>query len=283
MKKSFDILINAFNELKENEKFFKFLGLVLTVGNLLNGKIAYSFKISTLTKLIDTKSYDGKTRLIDYLIQQCSEKKELRDLYEIEKYLKWVREAKNQVNLLLLENDIISLQSDLDRIRRLLVYFKNDKDFYEKINPFYNEAVTKMMTLNEKKIEMKILMKDICELYVIDENQILKESDNLDFFGEICKFLQSWEEGKQKILIQKEKENLAHKKAEREEIKKEEKLKEEKIKEEERVKSTKREGRGQIQETEDMMSKGAFTRRRKKNSFKEDNTPITIGIAKDYF
>jgi chaperonin cofactor prefoldin len=60
-------------EMQKSEKLFKFLTIVLAMSNYLNAKSryknSYGFKLDTLLKLRDTKTSDGKSNLLCYLIE----------------------------------------------------------------------------------------------------------------------------------------------------------------------------------------------------------------------
>ena len=63
---SIDITINAANELIKSQKFTEFLGIILAVANFLDPtRISEGFKLKSLLKLIDTKSADNSTNLLN--------------------------------------------------------------------------------------------------------------------------------------------------------------------------------------------------------------------------
>ena len=49
------------------------MAIVLAVGNTLNSSKApvLGFRIESLQKLIDTRSFDGKTTLLHYIVSHC--------------------------------------------------------------------------------------------------------------------------------------------------------------------------------------------------------------------
>ncbi|KAJ8449023.1 hypothetical protein Cgig2_004078 [Carnegiea gigantea] len=74
LKKSFETLEAACDELRNNRMFLKLLEAVLKTGNRMNvgtnrGE-AQAFKLDTLIKLVDVKGADGKTTLLHFVVQE---------------------------------------------------------------------------------------------------------------------------------------------------------------------------------------------------------------------
>ncbi|KAF4373917.1 hypothetical protein F8388_007823 [Cannabis sativa] len=74
LKKSFDTLEAACEELRNSRMFMKLLEAVLKTGNRMNvgtnrGE-AHAFKLDTLLKLVDVKGADGKTTLLHFVVQE---------------------------------------------------------------------------------------------------------------------------------------------------------------------------------------------------------------------
>ena len=71
-------MLAACDEVKKSTKFKKVLEVVLALGNYLNGGsfrgAAYGFKLDALNKLRDTKSADGDTTLLHYLVKLVNKK-----------------------------------------------------------------------------------------------------------------------------------------------------------------------------------------------------------------
>ncbi|ELR17045.1 formin domain containing protein [Acanthamoeba castellanii str. Neff] len=86
-----DAVLGACNEVKQSAKFKKVLEVVLALGNYLNGGSfrgsAYGFKLDVLNKLRDTKSADGETTLLHYLVKLVNSK--------YPEAVNWGRELKN--------------------------------------------------------------------------------------------------------------------------------------------------------------------------------------------
>ncbi|KAL5703448.1 hypothetical protein ACHQM5_028538 [Ranunculus cassubicifolius] len=74
LKKSFETLEVACEELRNSRMFMKLLEAVLKTGNRMNVGTnrgdAHAFKLDTLLKLVDVKGTDGKTTLLHFVVQE---------------------------------------------------------------------------------------------------------------------------------------------------------------------------------------------------------------------
>ncbi|TVU36182.1 hypothetical protein EJB05_18103 [Eragrostis curvula] len=74
LKKSFETLETACDELRSSRLFLKLLEAVLKTGNRMNVGTnrgdAHAFKLDTLLKLVDVKGTDGKTTLLHFVVQE---------------------------------------------------------------------------------------------------------------------------------------------------------------------------------------------------------------------
>lgn len=74
LKRSFDTLEAACEELRNSRMFLKLLEAVLKTGNRMNVGTnrgdAHAFKLDTLLKLVDVKGADGKTTLLHFVVQE---------------------------------------------------------------------------------------------------------------------------------------------------------------------------------------------------------------------
>ncbi|XP_057517459.1 formin-like protein 1 [Amaranthus tricolor] len=74
LKKSFETLEAACDELRNSRMFLKLLEAVLKTGNRMNVGTnrgdAHAFKLDTLLKLVDVKGADGKTTLLHFVVQE---------------------------------------------------------------------------------------------------------------------------------------------------------------------------------------------------------------------
>ncbi|KAJ8748151.1 hypothetical protein K2173_000559 [Erythroxylum novogranatense] len=74
LKKSFETLESASEELRSSRMFLKLLEAVLKTGNRMNVGTnrgdAHAFKLDTLLKLVDVKGADGQTTLLHFVVQE---------------------------------------------------------------------------------------------------------------------------------------------------------------------------------------------------------------------
>ncbi|KAI8523363.1 hypothetical protein RHMOL_Rhmol13G0067500 [Rhododendron molle] len=74
LRKSFEILEAACEELRNSRMFLKLLEAVLKTGNRMNKGTkrgdAHAFKLDTLLRLVDIKGADGKTTLLHFVVQE---------------------------------------------------------------------------------------------------------------------------------------------------------------------------------------------------------------------
>ncbi|KAI4354076.1 hypothetical protein L6164_002976 [Bauhinia variegata] len=74
LRKSFETLEAACEELRNSRMFLKLLEAVLKTGNRMNVGTnrgdAHAFKLDTLLKLVDVKGADGKTTLLHFVVQE---------------------------------------------------------------------------------------------------------------------------------------------------------------------------------------------------------------------
>ncbi|KAF6164635.1 hypothetical protein GIB67_032863 [Kingdonia uniflora] len=76
LRKSFETLEAACEELRNSRMFLKLLEAVLKTGNRMNVGTnrgdAHAFKLDTLLKLVDVKGTDGKTTLLHFVVQEIT-------------------------------------------------------------------------------------------------------------------------------------------------------------------------------------------------------------------
>ena len=81
----FNTLQEVCGQVLNSEKLIQALEMVLNIGNLmnegnLNGGVE-AFKFESLPKLSQTKSFDGKTNVLDYIVETFIEKGERQALF----------------------------------------------------------------------------------------------------------------------------------------------------------------------------------------------------------
>eukprot|EP01080_Neovahlkampfia_damariscottae_P011698 gene11698-4932_t len=184
-------VVLACKELRDSEKFIKFLGLVLTIGNYLNAKnpkkLIYGFKIKSLIKLNETKAADGKTTLLQYICQVIAESKEYKDLISIPEDLAHVAAAA-KLSLPTIEDDMKQMKAGIVAIGNHIKVTEKSKiegdQFPTKMKEFLEKAEAAMEILDEKMKEMTTLLKETAVLYTVPVDEMMKEPDKFFKDGE---------------------------------------------------------------------------------------------------
>eukprot|EP00008_Paramoeba_atlantica_P008543 CAMPEP_0201487742 /NCGR_PEP_ID=MMETSP0151_2-20130828/15198_1 /ASSEMBLY_ACC=CAM_ASM_000257 /TAXON_ID=200890 /ORGANISM="Paramoeba atlantica, Strain 621/1 / CCAP 1560/9" /LENGTH=1120 /DNA_ID=CAMNT_0047872885 /DNA_START=156 /DNA_END=3518 /DNA_ORIENTATION=- len=187
VEEQMNVLEKAIDEVSGSKKLPEFLGVVLKVGNFMNGKGArggaYGFKLTDLVKLADTKSLDNKTTLLGFLIQVFEKNKpEMLKLPEdFPSVQDAARESLNEVS-----KDVNQLETDRNFSKRLVEGEDVPRDsFHKKISSFLEEADASLGDLTARKttIEQKFtkLKKTFFELPGTDTNTFFETLTK--FFG----------------------------------------------------------------------------------------------------
>ncbi|KAE9597684.1 hypothetical protein Lal_00041564 [Lupinus albus] len=197
LKKSFQTLEVASEELKNSRLFLKLLEAVLRTGNRMNVGTnrgdAKSFKLETLLKLVDIKGTDGKTTLLHFVVQEiirsegsCDEsanensqnqmsskfnedefkKKGLQVVSGLSKDLGNVKKAAG------MDSDVLSsylskLEMGLDKVRLVLQYQSPNMqgNFFNSTNIFLNDAEEKIARIKADEKKALFLVKEVTEYF----------------------------------------------------------------------------------------------------------------------
>lgn len=82
--------IRFLEKIRKSEKFKRWLEYILTFGNYMNGTHnlfggVYGFKMDTLSKICEVKTFDQSRNLLEYIIEIISKKEKDRDLLDYPK------------------------------------------------------------------------------------------------------------------------------------------------------------------------------------------------------
>jgi diaphanous 1 len=219
-----ETVIEACRELKESKRLAQFLALVLTVGNFLNGKnkskIQYGFKMKSLLKLNDTKSADGRTSLLMFIVDLIERHyPELIDFYEDTPHV----QGSTRVLLGALQDDIKTCKDGIKMIEKQIeIAHKYDIDgdmFPETMAEFIGGAKEAITIADEKWQQMTKLLQETAVLFNEPEKDLLQEPDK--FFATLDQFYVMFKQAKEKLEAKKEADEK-RKRAEEEKKKKEE-------------------------------------------------------------
>jgi hypothetical protein len=210
-------VINACKELKNSKRLHKFLAVVLTIGNFLNGqnkrKVTHGFKLKSLAKLNDTKSADGKTSLLQFIATFIAEKyPDANGFYEDLTSMK----SSSRVLIGALQDDIKTCKEGLANVQKHIKLREKDslpEDRYIAVmQPFYEKGMESVAKLDEKMEEMMMILKEIASLFDEPEQDMLKEPDK--FFQNIDGFVTLYTQADQKNAQIKEMEEKKKKQEE---------------------------------------------------------------------
>ncbi|KAL9647809.1 hypothetical protein ABK040_015295 [Willaertia magna] len=215
----------ACKEMQDSKKFLKLLSIILTIGNFLNGKqknkISFGFKLKSLAKLADTKSGDGKSSLLQYIVKFIANSEKHADVLEFDKELEHIQAA-TRVMINSLEEDTEEVKKGFDIVKQQIQKAKDDSvegdKFVEKMGPFAEKVENTLKKINEDMEKMKQDLGELAELYNESKDDLLKEPDK--FFVMIDQFIQQFKQAHEKN-VQLAKAEEKKKKAEEEKLKKE--------------------------------------------------------------
>ncbi|XP_022784136.1 disheveled-associated activator of morphogenesis 1-like [Stylophora pistillata] len=171
IKPHLETVINACQELMTSEKLTKFLEMVLTMGNIMNGSDTWAFKITFVTKLMDYKSSLKKaTSVLDYLtrviITKCPHIAALGD------DLRYVEKA-SKVPFHSLDKEICKLSTEIEVL----------EEDVEKIN---NDSVEEDCFSTSIRLFAVSAKEDLKDVLSLQKNAKRSFSLLMQYFGEEC-------------------------------------------------------------------------------------------------
>lgn len=168
-------------ELLESDKFRDILELILAIGNYMNTGIrgnASGFQLGSINKLVDTKSTDGTTTLLNFIVSIMDN--QFRELLNLSDDLKHV-ELASKINFLEIENEMQLIRTGLDFIEKELNEISNND-----LNDFYTIAVIDFIEIEIDFSNAQINFNKLIKYFGEDDCQ------PCEFFGVINTFLTSF-------------------------------------------------------------------------------------------
>eukprot|EP00794_Sanderia_malayensis_P020228 gene20228-22204_t len=224
------VVQKACKELVRSKRLRTLLQIVLVLGNYMNrgqrGN-ASGFKLSSLNKIIDTKSsVDRRITLLHYLLDLLERK--FSDVFKLETDLPDVRLAA-KVSLSDVEKEVVQLKQELKNIEAELEYQQKKKDrlpedhFVEVMSSFIKVANFSVKETEEEFVGMKERFEKTVQIFGEDAKHVSLD----EFFAIFESFLNSFSEAKG--------ENLAMRKRKEEEERKARELAEQRERERQRA------------------------------------------------
>ncbi|KAM1400381.1 hypothetical protein TB2_026994 [Malus domestica] len=196
LRKSFQTLEDASEELKSSRLFLKLLEAVLKTGNRMNVGTnrgdAKSFKLDTLLKLVDVKATDGKTTLLHFVVQEIiksegevvdSTNDDAKNMPAKTKEdgfrkqgLQMVaglgRDLSNLKKVAGMDSDVLSsylskLEMGLEKVKLVLQYEKPDMEgkFFNSMKVFLKEAKDEILRVKADERKALFLVKEVTEYF----------------------------------------------------------------------------------------------------------------------
>ncbi|MED6204840.1 hypothetical protein PIB30_012611 [Stylosanthes scabra] len=197
LRKSFQTLETASEELKNSRLFLKLLEAVLRTGNRMNVGTyrgdATAFKLDTLLKLVDIKGTDRKTTLLHFVVQEIIRTKgstgessnenvptEMNSQFNDEEFRKkglqvvagLSRDLGNVKKSAGMDSEVLSsyvskLESGLDKVRLILQHEKPDmqENFFNSMKLFLKEAEAKIVMIKSDERKALFLVKEVTEYF----------------------------------------------------------------------------------------------------------------------
>nr|CAD1838956.1 unnamed protein product [Ananas comosus var. bracteatus] len=174
LKKSFNTLEAACEELRSSRLFMKLLEAVLKTGNRMNIGTnrgdAHAFKLDTLLKLVDIKGADGKTTVLHFVVQEIIKSEGSHLSTNLESELANVKKAASMDS-----NILSSYVSNLSKgIRRIVEVLKLNEEsssknshrkFHDAVNTFLNKAEEEIIKIQAQESVALSLVKEITEYF----------------------------------------------------------------------------------------------------------------------
>ncbi|KAF8404892.1 hypothetical protein HHK36_009787 [Tetracentron sinense] len=196
LRKSFETLEAASEELKNSRLFLKLLEAVLRTGNRMNVGTnrgdAKSFKLDTLLKLVDVKGTDGKTTLLHFVVQEIIrsegagsdpidenlhnkmhskvedgfKKQGLQVVAGLSRELSNVKKAAG-MDLDVLRSYVSKLEMGLEKVRSVLQYEKsnNQEKFFDAVKLFLTEAEKEILSMKADERKALSLVKEVTQYF----------------------------------------------------------------------------------------------------------------------
>uniref|UniRef100_A0AAY4ALF8 Dishevelled associated activator of morphogenesis 2 n=1 Tax=Denticeps clupeoides TaxID=299321 RepID=A0AAY4ALF8_9TELE len=199
-KPKVEAILHASREVVRSKRLTQVLEVVLAFGNFMNkgqrGN-AYGFKVSSLNKIVDTKSsIDRNITMLHYLIMIFE--KNYTDVLSIQEDLQNVPDAA-KVNLAELEKEVYNIKSGLKALEAELHYQQSRvRDRGDKFVPVVSDFITvASFSFSELEDLLNEAKDKVIALKHFGEEQGLIQPD--EFFGIFDTFLQSFSEARQDL------------------------------------------------------------------------------------
>ncbi|KAG1198021.1 hypothetical protein G6F70_006166 [Rhizopus microsporus] len=203
VEKALDLILKASESLLHAKRFKKLLQMILVLGNFMNGNTsrggAFGIKITSINKLIDTKSTSNTSSTLLHFIVEIIEKSFPKVLEFLDE-LKYCEEA-SKVNKTEVMTDFCEIKNGLKQFDVL----SGDDSFTEIMKHFQTEAESKVSQVEQLQVKSDELFQKTVSFY--GENVQTVQSN--EFFKIFHTFITSWQKCTEDLkLAKKTKERL---------------------------------------------------------------------------
>ncbi|CAN1236034.1 Formin-like protein 1 [Linum grandiflorum] len=177
LRKSFETLEAACEELRNSRMFLKLLEAVLKTGNRMNVGTnrgdALAFKLDTLLKLVDVKGADGKTTLLHFVVQEIIRTEGAR-LSEVVSGLS--SDLSNVKKAAAMDSDVLSSEvtklsigiekiSEIVKLNERMGLTGSGQKFTESLNKFLEMSEGEIIRIQAQESVALSLVKEITEYF----------------------------------------------------------------------------------------------------------------------
>merc|ERR1712062_157694 len=217
-----DAIQRASTELYESKAVSRLFEVILALGNYMNkGARGNSpgFKLSSLSKLKDTKSTDGKQNLLNYIVYHMDKKYKNPSIPELQDQTKSIKTAKS-IDMKDLRSEMKKLQSGLELANKEVEASKIEQTEVPTLTSFCFAANIELEKFTQKWTQMDEKLKKTAKHFgenpgTVDSHELFSTFDNffnsLEFAKEENKKREEEEreKEKQKIILKERKERIA--------------------------------------------------------------------------
>ncbi|GAB1608269.1 inverted formin-2-like, partial [Argonauta hians] len=185
IRPNIQLLLQICTKLTNNVSLKKFLRLVLQAGNFLNKGTtsgnAVGFRISSLNKLIMTRSNVARVSLLHYIVEEC-EKEDKTALKFVDELLEPLQKS-TRFNLENIKSEFRQLKNNVTRVRNQLN--KAQSEIMKQFEDFMEDAECDL-----EEVENSIDRLDKCSRYVAkhfcENERTFNLAEILEIFREFC-------------------------------------------------------------------------------------------------
>lgn len=177
VRNHFSTLRKACVELKTNEKFGAVLKIIFKLGSVLNrnsylGDDVKGFHLDALLKLNDTRSIDGNTTFLDYVIKTIMDQKV--DLLDFVEEFKYIHKA-SKITTKALKDEFGDIVIGLKLLKKEIIYARSNETPDQKIFRRFLQMFNSFYEKVDRKVEVERVIMD----------KALKEfNQTVSFYGE---------------------------------------------------------------------------------------------------